>query len=78
LKRNVLQKFLSTYQPSILCLNETKLSAGDISSVRKQLKPFFSHMHFACCSTRKNYGGVAILYNQQRLASKLIESETQD
>ena len=22
-------------------------------------------MHFVCCTTRKNYGGVAILYNDE-------------
>ena len=73
LKRNTLQRFLQHYNPSILCLNETKLTASDVPSVRKQLKPFFSHMHFACCTTRKNYGGVAIFYNEHKIASKLLE-----
>ena len=64
LKRNTLQKFLQAYSPAVLCLNETKLSQSDLRSVKKQLAPYFSHMHFVCATNRKNYGGVAILYNQ--------------
>lgn len=30
-------------------------------------------MHFTCAEARKNYGGVAILYNMEQLPSKLIE-----
>ena len=63
LKRNSIQKFLKAYNPQILCLNETKLSESDVSLVRKKLSPYFNSMHFACCSKKKNYSGVAILYN---------------
>ena len=28
------------------------------------MRPYFNKMHFVCCTTRKNYGGVAILYNE--------------
>jgi exodeoxyribonuclease-3 len=65
IKKNKLQDFLSTYKPSILCLNETKLTDSDIAAVTEQLKDSFTHLHFACCKTRKNYGGVAILTNQE-------------
>jgi exonuclease III len=63
LKKNKLKVFLETYKPKILCLNETKLIESDIAAVTEQLKESFPHMHFACCKTRKNYGGVAILVN---------------
>ena len=67
LKRKTLQSFLKVHSPTILCLNETKLSESDIGEVRKKLSPYFSHMHFACATNRRNYSGVAILYCADKL-----------
>ena len=84
LRRKTLQKFLQTYNPKILCLNETKLTEADIPDVRKKLKPFFDSMHFTCATNRRNYGGVAILYNSQEIhdletkTAEQIEAEEND
>ena len=63
LRRKTLQSFLEAYKPKVLCLNETKLVPADLKAVKKQLSKYFNHMHFVCASNRRNYGGVAILYN---------------
>lgn len=78
LKRKTLQAFLEAYRPRVLCLNETKLTASDLNSVKKQLGKYFTHMHFACATSRRNYGGVAILYNLEEEIEESKEMEEEE
>jgi exonuclease III len=64
LKKDKFTDFLNLYKPSILCINETKVAPGELEMVQKHIDPFFKHSHFNCCTTRKNYSGVAIFHNE--------------
>jgi exonuclease III len=70
MKGNKLQEFLSLYKPKILCLNETKISEPE-TSLAEYFGSSNARLQFAFCSSRKNYSGVAILYDSSYIGNHL-------
>ena len=58
------------YKPKILCLNETKISEPE-TSLSEYFGDSNARLQFAYCSSRKNYSGVAILYDASYIGTHL-------